>query len=1025
MPTSGVRVLVIGHAFDLPSDYVVEQIDRTAHLQTTIARFEPDIIITSNFIPGALKSAAFDLRKRWLNIDPKADQKALINAIEGCYAFNLYEKHQYQDDHPLVSVYTGTYNTGDFLRDTYQSLRDQTCPNWEWVVVDDHSTDGTWEHLEQLALEDVRVRPVRNAKNNGKIGSVKDTATRLCRGEFLVELDHDDMLTDTALAEIVTAFRENPEVGFVYSNVSNFYEDGQWHRFGDGFWKDRYRETEYRGKVWEECVNPDIYDRFGPSPWQQFGWYLTVGPNHVRAFRASTFRELGGYNPNLPVADDWDLYARFFLRSKCHHIDKMLYLYRFLDNWQNSTFTRNKSIQDHLELARRHYAKEFEAFNAKRLQSESSKAEAPAVAAPTGSITTEAVSFVVLEASETPLTRRCLMSIRKFAPDSEIVLVANGIEPTGADLADQVVALEENLGFAVGSNEGAAVATRDVVCFMNNDAAFVDDTPALLAAQMSIPQIVGPYSNRAKPPQGDLDKALPADCYPEMIVGLCMMMPTSLFRGLGGFDSRFNTWEDDDICTRARLANYPCKVVGSTWVDHERHVTFEALGQDVEQIMVENRDLFAQKHPKIKVIAISKNEEKGIQAFFQQFAHVTRDWCLLDTGSTDNTVGIAESIGVKVASADFTNFAATRNEALELFAGDAEWVIMLDPDERLDLHLIENLKETLFRTEYDILLAPLFARYADGSYKEFIAKPFIFRNRPEIRWAFKVHEKVIGSQKQAMVTNGHINHVIALHEDGRRQESEGLYAKLQAEEPYYTDAAFRADMRKAWPILDYENRDDGRIHKIVVGPLVSVVIPTFERGDMIETCVMSALSQDYVNLEVIVVGDACPQLESSLPASGTYPRVRVRNLTRNHGAGGAVPRNVAVAMAAGDLIAYLDDDNLWLSNHVSSLYELKRDSNAAFIFSSMTVDGKDMGFTEPKFQGIDTSCILHPKAFIARYGGWKNRIDGGYAHDWEIVSRWLQGGEPWDCTQLPTLIYNATTSGQAAFLATQTDAIPS
>jgi hypothetical protein len=70
MPTSGVRVLVIGHAFDLPSDYVVEQIDRTAHLQTTIARFEPDIIITSNFIPGALKSAAFDLRKRWLNIDP-------------------------------------------------------------------------------------------------------------------------------------------------------------------------------------------------------------------------------------------------------------------------------------------------------------------------------------------------------------------------------------------------------------------------------------------------------------------------------------------------------------------------------------------------------------------------------------------------------------------------------------------------------------------------------------------------------------------------------------------------------------------------------------------------------------------------------------------------------------------------------------------------------------------------------------------------------------------------------------------
>jgi hypothetical protein len=83
-----------------------------------------------------------------------------------------------------------------------------------------------------------------------------------------------------------------------------------------------------------------------------------------------------------------------------------------------------------------------------------------------------------------------------------------------------------------------------------------------------------------------------------------------------------------------------------------------------------------------------------------------------------------------------------------------------------------------------------------------------------------------------------------------------------------------------------------------------------------------------------------------------------------------------------------------------------------------------MGFTEPKYQGIDTSCILHPKAFVARHGGWKNREDGGYAHDWELVSRWLQGGETWACTKLPTLIYNAATSGQAAFLTGQTNAIP-
>jgi glycosyltransferase involved in cell wall biosynthesis len=380
---------------------------------------------------------------------------------------------------------------------------------------------------------------------------------------------------------------------------------------------------------------------------------------------------------------------------------------------------------------------------------------------------------------------------------------------------------------------------------------------------------------------------------------------------------------------------------------------------------------------------------------------------------------------VKVESTEFTDFSTARNEALERFAGDAEWVIMLDPDERLDEHTITHLKETLFRAEHDVLLAPLTAVYPDGTRKEFVAKPFIFRNKSEIRWTFKVHEKLIGSQKQALVKNANIEHVLALHEDGRRGQSAAFYEDLQQQEPYFTDPAFRDTMRDKWPILDYDHRDDGRISKIHIGPLISVVIPTFERGDMLETCVVSALNQDYVNIEVIVVGDACPQLKGALPGPGVYPRVRVRNLAQNHGAGGAVPRNIAIAMAAGGLIAYLDDDNLWRPNHVSSLYGLMRDSNTTFTFSSMEVDGKDMGFTEPKFQGIDTSCVLHSKDLIARHGGWKNRDAGTYAHDWELVSRWLKGSESWACTKLPTLLYNATTSGQAAFLASQTAAIPS
>jgi len=310
MPTAGVRVLLIGSKLELPYD--IERLGKVNDLFGAIARFRPDVIVTSTFMPGELMKSAFDLRKRWVHLPETFTVEQACAAVEGCYSFNIWHEHQNQKYNRLVSVYTGTYNTGDFLRDTFESLRTQTYPNWEWVVVDDHSTDGTWERLEQIASEDVRVHPHRLGYRHGKIGAVKDAATRLCNGEYLVELDHDDMLTDNALAEIRAAFDADPEVGMVYSNSANFFQDGSPHRFNDSFWKDRYREIEYRGKKYLECLNPNIYDRFGPHFTQQFGWWLTVGPNHVRAYRAEALKDIGGYTRGLPVADDWDVFCRVF-----------------------------------------------------------------------------------------------------------------------------------------------------------------------------------------------------------------------------------------------------------------------------------------------------------------------------------------------------------------------------------------------------------------------------------------------------------------------------------------------------------------------------------------------------------------------------------------------------------------------------------------------------------------------------------------------------------------------------------------
>jgi len=1215
MPTAGIRVLTVGRTFSLPHD--VRHVSDMKHLMGSVAEFIPDVVVSCGVVPGALVGAAFEIRRRWIHVDANASDAEVAGAVESCYAFNLWTPHQYAKDNPLISVYTGTFNTGDFLRDAYQSLRDQTYSNWEWIVVDDGSSDRTWDRLVELAAEDHRVRPFRNARRCGKIGGVKDMATRLCKGEYLVELDHDDMLTDFALEEIRKAFAANPDVGMVYSNCSNFFQNGEFQRFNDDFWKDRYRLTEYRGKQWLECLNPDIYDRFGPDHTQQFGWFLTVGPNHVRAFRASTLRELGGYNPELPVADDWDLYARFFLRSKCLHVDKMLYLYRFLDGWSNTTFTRNKSIQDHLALGRANYAQEFSSFNEKRLGGANKVAKrdevaltvavsaiesrrnstlqtllddlfaqakgkpvevvavldnrwktlsdkrnsairdakgrfisfvddddrvspdyvdslleaiskdrdadcvvfdaevhgyaakpkicrygaelrtsedadryyrkpmpiccwrrdvaarhefrnypnedmewadravadvkrqvriektlyfylynpaettqgrparhegtTPAAVVQAGKYGTEDVSYVILDAVGMELTEKCLKSIREHSPRSEVVLVANGAAMTPAcrALADKVVDLEVNIGFAAGCNRGAMEVSRPLVCFLNNDAFFVDDTPSRLAAAVTETHpLVAPYADNAKPPQGPVPReACPKDdLFPEMVVGLCLTMPVDLFRRIGGFDPRLTTWEDDQLCKSAAALGAACKVVGGAWVRHEMHATFKLLGMDPQAVIRENGRIFARKNPKIRVVAIAKDEASCVQDFFGQFRGITKDFCLLDTGSTDNTVDLALAAGAVVESGMIEDFAQARNEALRRFAGDAEWIIMLDQDERLDSHTMEHLGETLFRTPYDILLAPLHAVEANGSRREFVAKPFCFRNRPEIRWAFKVHEKLIGSLRQATVVNARIDHVIKLHTPERRAASAAMYNRLSKEEPYFTDPAFREDVRKRWPILDYDRMDDPRIDKIHVGPLVTVVVPTHARGDLLPRAVVSAIGQDYANLEVVVVGDACPEMEGALTAFAGNPRVRTVNLPSNHGAGGAVPRNYGIMLAAGELIAYVDDDNALEPNHVSTLYSSLRLHGAAFAFSSMKVDGKDLIFDEPKLGSIDTSCVLHRKGLVRRHGWWRNRGEDGYAHDFMFFNRFVQGGERWVATRIPTLIYSAETSGQGDFL---------
>jgi len=217
---------------------------------------------------------------------------------------------------PRISVITPTYNTPDWvLARTWASLKAQTFTDWEWVVLDDSTSHKVWAQLYGLASDErYRLTAHKSHTHSGVIGKVKRRAFMSAEGDYLVELDHDDELTPNALQEIVNAF-DTTNAGFVFSDWCELFANGESGVYPDG-WGLGYGAKYWTGEYWGlsvPTINADTLQ------------HIVAVPNHVRAWRATTYRQLGGHNPNLLVADDYELIIRTALATTWHHIPQVLY----------------------------------------------------------------------------------------------------------------------------------------------------------------------------------------------------------------------------------------------------------------------------------------------------------------------------------------------------------------------------------------------------------------------------------------------------------------------------------------------------------------------------------------------------------------------------------------------------------------------------------------------------------------------------------------------------------------------------
>jgi len=219
-----------------------------------------------------------------------------------------------ETDAPGISIITPLHAYGNaFIVDTWKSLRAQTVKDWEWLIM-----ENSGGRVPPEILKDRRVRVLSGAGLNG-IGALKRRLSDSARAKYVVELDCDDLLAPTALVRVVAALQEGD---FAYSDFAEF-QDRTWapgipYRADCGW---RTYPVKWQGhKLLAHKAPPAT-----PQNMRLVDW----APNHIRAWRSEAYREVGGHNPFMIVADDHDLVVRFLLnRKRFVYIPACLYFYR-------------------------------------------------------------------------------------------------------------------------------------------------------------------------------------------------------------------------------------------------------------------------------------------------------------------------------------------------------------------------------------------------------------------------------------------------------------------------------------------------------------------------------------------------------------------------------------------------------------------------------------------------------------------------------------------------------------------------
>lgn len=200
---------------------------------------------------------------------------------------------------PKVSVLMSVFNGEPFLRDSIESILVQTFTDFEFIIVDDGSTDASAKIIK--SYDDPRIVLISNGENLGLVRSL-NLGLDACRGDLIARHDADDMSAETRLAAQVAYLDSHPHIGVLGSQAEVINEKGVCTR------------------------NFDV-----PTNHSMIAWSLLFGcplAHPSVMLRRQIIQSVGGYSQDYPHVEDLDLWTRLIDKTQFENLQERLILYR-------------------------------------------------------------------------------------------------------------------------------------------------------------------------------------------------------------------------------------------------------------------------------------------------------------------------------------------------------------------------------------------------------------------------------------------------------------------------------------------------------------------------------------------------------------------------------------------------------------------------------------------------------------------------------------------------------------------------